>query len=86
MSDGPAIAMIPKNKNETIRVALGEFKGAHFADIRIVTAGEDGKVVFTPKGVACPLRRLPALIDALKSAYEEAQRRGLFNKPESDAA
>jgi hypothetical protein len=83
MSEAPdtVIAVIPKNnRGEKIRVALREFKGAHLADIRVVVDGNDGSTVFTPKGVAVPIRRLPAVIEALQKALDEARRRGLFER------
>jgi len=80
MSQGEAIALIPKNKGEKIRVGLGEFKDVHFADIRVVVDGEGGKVVFTQKGVSVPIRRLPAVIEALQTALDTARRQGLFEK------
>jgi transcriptional coactivator p15 (PC4) len=89
MSDAPdtVIAVIPKNnRGETIRVALREFKGAQLADIRVMVDGEDGKAIFTQKGVAVPIRRLPAVIEALQAALDTARRQGLFAKDQAEAA
>ncbi len=78
----PPIAVIPKNnRGEFIRIGLNEFKDMHFADIRVILAnGADGKHTFTQKGIAIPLRRLPAVIDALQSALTKAREEGLFDR------
>ena len=87
MSAGPPIAMIPKNKHEAIRIGLGKFKGFHFADVRVVTTPDwdAGKISFTHRGVAIPLTRLPAVIEGLQRALDEARRKGLFGREPSKA-
>ncbi len=73
--------MIPKNnRGEFIRIGLNEFKDMHFADIGYSANGADGKHTFTQKGIAIPLRRLPAVIDALQSALTEAREEGFFDR------
>ena len=61
------IATIEKNKTEELRVALNEFKGRRYLDIRIYIdpyADEGQGRVPTKKGVTCPLSKLPDLIAA----------------------
>lgn len=88
MSHGPALALIRKNSSEAIRVSLDEFKGAHFVDVRVVIPAETegGNAIFTKKGVTVPIPRLPALIDALQRALDEARRAGLFDEKRAEAA
>ena len=82
MSDPNVIAMIPKNNRETIRVALDEYRGANFVDIRIMVAADrpGAEPMFTKKGVAVGFKRIPELIRALQLALDEAARRGLLPK------
>lgn len=82
MSDAAdAIAIIPKNSREEVRVALDEYQGAQLVDVRIFAdyaAGDvDGRCP-TKKGISLKVERLDDLIAGLASARAEAQRRGLL--------
>ncbi len=75
------IASIEKNRLEEIRIALKEYKGHHYADIRTYcdpyTDEGQGRVP-TKKGVALALTKLPELIAALQQAESEARAAGLL--------
>ncbi len=74
------IATIEKNKTEELRVALKEFKGRRYLDIRTFVepyADEGQGRVATKKGVTCPLAKLPDLIAALQDAQAQVEAQGL---------
>ncbi len=82
------IAKIEKNKTEELRVALKEFKGRRYLDIRTYIdpyADEGQGRVPTRKGVTLNLAKLPELIEALQKAEVEARALGLL-KGEKKAA
>ncbi len=73
------IATIEKNKIEELHVALKEFKGHHYADIRTYCdpyADEGQGRVPTKKGVTLSLTKLPKLIAALQQAEARHERQG----------
>jgi len=73
------IATISKNQKEEVRVALTEWNGREFVDVRIYTdLGDSDDLVPTRKGVSLRLDRLDRLIAALEAARTEATRRGLL--------
>jgi hypothetical protein len=78
--DAPAqvIARVPKNKNETVVVALDEFKGMPLVHVRqhyVDAAGEDRP---THKGICINVTRLPELRAALEAAEDAAINQGLL--------
>jgi hypothetical protein len=75
--DGVLVARITKNRRETVAVALREFKGYTFCDIRVnyLEGGQDRPTV---KGIALAPARLSELIAALQRAEVEARRLGLL--------
>ena len=88
-SSDPNIATIEKNRSEELRVALKEFKGRRYLDIRTFIepyADEGQGRVPTKKGVTLGLAKLPELIAALQQAEEEARAAGLFQETEDQAA
>jgi hypothetical protein len=64
------IADLPRNGRERVRVAVSEFKGARFADLRIYGTAADGSTVPTKQGVA--IRR--AILSQVIAALQEAER------------
>ncbi len=75
------IATIEKNKIEELRVALKEYKGHDYVDVRTYVepyADEGQGRVPTKKGVALALTKLPELIAALQQAESEAREAGLL--------
>ncbi len=82
------IATIEKSKIEELRVALKEYKGHRYVDIRTFAepyADEGQGRVATKKGVTLSLAKLPELIEALQKAEVEARALGLL-KGEKKAA
>ena len=66
------IATVPKNSREEVRVALSEFRGAAFVDLRIFAdMGHEDRSP-TKKGIAIKPASLPALIEALQAAQGAA--------------
>jgi len=79
-SEPTVIATLPKNRRETIRVALEAYRGIELVDVRVMAALDDdtGLTVPTKKGISLRVEQLPALIEALQDAEAEARRRGLL--------
>ncbi len=73
--------MIPKNDDESVRVAFSTFGGVTFLDLRTFYRDRLGDLRATPRAVTLPPERLPALIEALHLARNEAVRRGLLPIP-----
>lgn len=71
------IAVVPKNQREEIRVQLAEYRGSTFLDVRIFADTGQPDHIPTPKGIALAPDRIDALIEALRGAQREAERRGL---------
>jgi hypothetical protein len=72
------VAVIPKNGHEEVRVSLTEFRGAHFADVRVFSdCGDTPGRKPTPKGVSIGLW-LDELLDALTATRRQAERLGLL--------
>jgi hypothetical protein len=80
MAEPTAIAIVPKNALEEVRVSLSEFKGSHLVDVRVFADfdGTRGEKKATKKGVALKVASLPELIKALEAARAEAERQGLL--------
>jgi hypothetical protein len=72
------IAEFPKNRTETVVVALTEFNGLDLIDVRIHGAYDGGEHRATRKGVSLRVGLLDDLIAALSRARDEAERRGLI--------
>ena len=60
------VAEFAKNSRETIRVAVGEFKGHQLVHIRAWVAGADVALIPTKSGIALRLEMVPQLIEALQ--------------------
>jgi len=75
-----AIAIVEKNSREDVRIAIDEFRGTQIVDVRVFANfnGDAEERSPTKKGVSLKVERLPALIEALGQAKEEAVRRGLL--------
>jgi hypothetical protein len=74
------VATIEKSKIEELRVALTEYKGRRYVDVRTYCdpyADEGQSRVPTKKGITCPLAKLPDLIAALQEAEEQIRGQGL---------
>ena len=75
-----AIATIPKNTREEIRVQIGEFNGHQLLNIRVWADSREAGAgrVPTKAGVACKVALLPELIAALLAAKTKAESEGLL--------
>ena len=72
------IATIKKNARDEVRVALREYEGHAYVDIRIFTEYQDtGLPGPTRRGVTLPPEKLPALLAALQELERQARERGL---------
>ena len=78
-SDAP-VAIIRKNALEEIRVGLSEFNGHDLANIRVWAEPRNGGTerIPTKAGIACNVRLLPELIEALHKAEAAARKAGLL--------
>lgn len=76
-----AIATIPKNSREEVRVSLDTYQGHVLVDLRIYADFAAGPVASrapTKKGLALDVTRLPELREAIVQAEAEARTRGLI--------
>ena len=65
------IAVIEKNRGEEFRVAIKEFKGRRYLDVRSYVepySTLDGDRVPTKKGITIPFVKLGEIIEALQAA------------------
>ena len=74
------IATIRKNSAEEIRIELAEFNGHELINVRVWADPRNGGTerIPTKAGIACNVRLLPELIEALRQAEIEARERGLL--------
>lgn len=67
--EGKMIAIIPRSATEQLQIAIKEFKGKSYLDLRIFYTTDDGATWLpTKKGVTCS----PENIELLKEAIDEA--------------
>jgi hypothetical protein len=67
-------------KGDFVVVAIKEFQGITYLDIRQFFTSEDGKSFPTKKGIAVGLRRLEELHALIGKAIVEARTRGLLGE------
>ncbi len=72
------VGKIRKNPREEIRVALAEFKGHRYVDLRIVVAGDDGADRPTKSGLTLKLSAILELAEMLNRAHAKACAGGLL--------
>ena len=79
-----AIAVIPKNRREEIRVELCEYRGYDLINLRVWVDLHDssGDGIPTKAGIAFRVTLIPDLIAALQKAEAEARRLGLLDEPD----
>ena len=79
-SQGYRGAVLRKNMTEEIRIELSEFRGHDLINIRVWTDPRDGGAerIPTKAGIACNVRLLPELIEALQKAEGAARKVGLL--------
>jgi hypothetical protein len=62
-----------------IQVRLSTYEGHNLIDVRTWHSGDDGVLRPTTKGIACSLKHLPTIIDALNAALRKADELGLID-------
>lgn len=77
MTQPTVIAVLPKNRRESLRIALDQYQGSNLVDLRVVVESS-GLATPTRKGVALRVEMLPALIGALCDAQAKARAMGLL--------
>lgn len=77
------IAVLPKNRRESLRIALDQYQGSNLVDLRVVVELSETSGLATPtrKGVALRVEMLPDLIEALGKAEAMARELGLLGGP-----
>lgn len=70
--EGKLIAIIPRSSTEQMQIAVKEFKGKSYLDMRIFyTTDEGASWLPTKKGVTCSPENLETLKDAIEEAMKE---------------
>lgn len=70
--EGKLIATIPRSSTEQMQIAVKEFKGKSYLDMRIFyTTDEGASWLPTKKGVTCSPENLEILKDAIEEAMNE---------------
>ena len=64
------VAEFAKNSRETIRVAVGSYRGHQLVHIRAWVAKEGGDLIPTKSGIAIRLAILPDLVAALQKVID----------------
>jgi len=72
--DDKLIGTVPKTSVEEIRVALREFRGRRFLDVRIHYRGDDGEWHPTKKGVTVGVDSVQEFYALVKKASRELAR------------
>jgi hypothetical protein len=66
------LATIPRSATEQMQIAINEYKGKSYLDMRIFYTTDDGaKWLPTKKGVTCSPDNLETLRDAVEAAMKE---------------
>lgn len=66
------IATIPRSATEQLQIAINEYKGKSYLDLRIFYTTDDGaNWLPTKKGVTCSPENLEVLKDAIDKAMQE---------------
>ena len=80
MTSTDPVAVVRKNTLEEVRVGLSEFNGHDLVDIRVWAEPRNGGTdrIPTKAGIACNVRLLPELIEALQQAEMTARKAGLL--------
>lgn len=70
--EGKLIATIPRSATEQMQIAVKEFKGKSYLDMRIFYTTDDGvSWLPTKKGVTCSPENIVTLKDAIEEAMKE---------------
>lgn len=74
--------IVPKNSVEELRMALDEYRGHPYADIRIYYRADDSTMKPSRKGITVSPDHWPAFVDGLHRLEEQMDRRGLLDGQE----
>lgn len=70
--EGKNIAIIPRSATEQMQIAIKEFKGKNYLDMRIFYTTDDGATWLpTKKGVTCSPENIGLLKEAIETAAAE---------------
>lgn len=70
--EGKMLATIPRSATEQMQVAIKEYKGKSYLDLRIFYTTDDGATWLpTKKGVTCSPENIELLKDAVDEAVKE---------------
>lgn len=70
--EGKMIATIPRSATEQLQIAIKEYKGKSYLDLRIFYTTDDGATWLpTKKGVTCSPDNIEILRDAIEEAMKE---------------
>jgi len=70
--EGKMLATIPRSATEQLQIAIKEYKGKSYLDLRIFYTTDDGaNWLPTKKGVTCSPDNLETLRDAIDEAMKE---------------
>jgi len=73
------VASVRKNSREEIRIALREYRGHRFIDMRLYAANASGELVATARGFGVRGDNFQQFADALAEAHSLAIAEGFFN-------
>lgn len=72
MAEKKLIATVPRSATEQLHIAISEYKGKSYLDMRIHYTTDDGQSWLpTKKGVTCSPENLEVLRDAIDEAMKE---------------
>lgn len=74
-----AVAVVPKNSREELRIVLDQYQGVDIVNLRIWYASQDGEYRPSKAGFAMRVAKLPEVRQALQQAEDEARARGLLD-------
>ena len=69
-----------KNSQEEVRAGIQEFKGRHYAFVRVFVENDVGETVPTKKGLTLPVDLLPELARSVRLLSEEAVKQKLVEE------
>jgi len=71
---------ISKSAIDTVVFTITEYKDKPIFDIRLETTTMNGEKVFTPKGIAMAIERLPEFVEGVNKLLREAKDMGLIHE------
>ena len=72
MAESKLIATVPRSATEQLQIAINEYKGKSYLDLRFHYTTDDGQTWLpTKKGVTCSPENLETLRDAIDEAMKE---------------